>query len=105
MCARVHLGLGSIPVCQDCTNFIFGEGEYTVQAAIRDRELRQVGAGDVVNSVAIHCDQDRVAFHRKRGCKSGLKGRMGHRVRMLLARRGSKVRWTVCLGAIYDSLD
>ena len=80
-----HLGIRLIPTCQDCTDFIFREGECTVQAAVRDRELRQLRAGDVVNPVAIHRDQDRVAPHGVRSCEAGLKGRMGHRAKMLPA--------------------
>src|SRR4051794_8982029 len=62
------LGLGLIPSYQNCTDFIFREGECAVQAAVRDRELRQLRAGDVVNPVAIHRDQDCVALHGVRGC-------------------------------------
>ena len=69
-----HLGLGLIPSCQNRTDFIFREGECAVQAAVRDRELRQLRAGDVVNPVAIHRDQDCVALHGVRGCEAGLKG-------------------------------
>jgi hypothetical protein len=47
--------------------------------------LRQLRAGDVVNPVAIHRDQDRVAPHGVRSCEAGLKGRMGHRAKMLPA--------------------
>ena len=88
-----HLGLGLIPSCQNRTDFIFREGECAVQAAVRDRELRQIRAGDVVNSVAIQRDQDRVALHGVRGCEAGLKGRMGHRAKMLPAGRGGKAGW------------